>query len=92
MTALMAAADARCDTGLVMAAIPLHPKFPERICWGCDKYCPADDLACGNGTIRTMHPVELFGEDWLEWSTTRESTMPAATPSAAAPAETIAQK
>ena len=48
--------------------IPLNPKFPERICWGCEKYCPADDLACGNGTIRTLHPVELFGEDWLEWS------------------------
>ena len=47
---------------------PLAPKYPERICWGCDKYCPADDLACGNGTIRTPHPVELFGDDWLEWS------------------------
>ena len=43
----------------------LHPTAPERICWGYDKYCPADDLACGNGTIRTPHPVELFGEDWL---------------------------
>jgi hypothetical protein len=51
-----------------MAKVPLHPKHPERICWGCDKYCPADSLACGNGTIRTQHPVELFGEDWLEWS------------------------
>jgi Protein of unknown function (DUF3079) len=39
-----------------------------RICWGCDKYCPAADLACGNGTIRTPHPNELFGDDWLEWS------------------------
>ncbi|MGN6661313.1 MAG: DUF3079 domain-containing protein, partial [Achromobacter mucicolens] len=19
---------------------PLHPKHPERICWGCDRYCP----------------------------------------------------
>lgn len=45
----------------------LHPRFPERICWGCDKFCPADDLACGNGTIRTPHPQELFGEDWLAW-------------------------
>jgi hypothetical protein len=42
----------------------LHPKNPERVCWGCDKYCPADDLACGNGTIRTPHPRELFGEAW----------------------------
>ena len=47
--------------------IALNPKHPERICWGCDKYCSADDLRCGNGTIRTQHPVELFGEDWLEW-------------------------
>jgi hypothetical protein len=46
---------------------PLHPKNPERICWGCDKYCPVDSLACGNGSERTQHPVELFGEDWAEW-------------------------
>lgn len=46
---------------------PLNPKHPERICWGCDKYCAADDLRCGNGTIRTQHPVELFGGDWMEW-------------------------
>jgi hypothetical protein len=44
-----------------------NPKHPERICWGCDKYCSSDDLRCGNGTIRTQHPVELFGEDWLQW-------------------------
>lgn len=44
--------------------VALHPKHPERICWGCDKYCSADDLRCGNGTIRTPHPAELFGEDW----------------------------
>ncbi|HVZ15803.1 MAG TPA: DUF3079 domain-containing protein [Terriglobales bacterium] len=49
-----------------MAKLPLHPKHPERVCWGCDLYCPADDLRCGNGTIRTQHPVELFGEDWME--------------------------
>ena len=51
-----------------MAKPPLHPKHPDRVCWGCDKYCPADDLACGNGTIRTQHPVEIFGDDWLDWS------------------------
>ena len=49
-----------------MQKFPIHPKHPERICWGCDKYCPADDLRCGNGTIRTPHPVELCGDDWLE--------------------------
>jgi len=43
---------------------PLHPKHPERICWGCDKYCPVDDLNCGNGSGRTQHPAELLGEDW----------------------------
>lgn len=43
---------------------PLHPKHPERICWGCDKFCPADDMRCGNGTIRAPHPAELFGDDW----------------------------
>ncbi|MBL8508676.1 MAG: DUF3079 domain-containing protein [Chitinimonas sp.] len=46
---------------------PLHPKHPERICWGCDKYCAADSLNCGNGSDRTQHPVELWGEDWFEW-------------------------
>ena len=52
---------------------PLMPKHPERICWGCNKYCPENDLACGNGTIRTPHPIELFGDDWLEWSIEREN-------------------
>ena len=47
--------------------IPLNPKHPERVCWGCDKYCSTDDLRCGNGTVRTQHPIELFGEDWMEW-------------------------
>lgn len=51
--------------------VPLHPKHPERICWGCDKYCPADDLRCGNGADRTQHPVELFGEDWLSFEPVR---------------------
>ncbi len=47
--------------------LPLNPRNPERVCWGCDKYCPENDLACGNGTIRTQHPAELFGADWLEF-------------------------
>lgn len=46
---------------------PRHAKHPERICWGCDKYCPADWLQCGNGSERTQHPAEIFGEDWYEW-------------------------
>jgi len=55
-----------------VARIPLKPASPERICWGCDKYCPADDLACGNGTIRTPHPIELFGDDWVDWVEQKE--------------------
>lgn len=48
--------------------IPLHPRHPERICWGCDRYCAAAALACGNGSGRTQHPAETQGEDWyLAW-------------------------
>jgi len=47
--------------------IPLHPRYPERICWGCAHYCAADALRCGNGSGRTPHPVELFGDDWCDW-------------------------
>jgi hypothetical protein len=25
-------------------------------------------MACGNGSDRTQHPVELFGEDWAGWA------------------------
>ena len=33
--------------------IPLLPRHPERICWGCD---------------RTQHPIETQGEDWyIAW-------------------------
>lgn len=51
-----------------MRRLVLMPANPERVCWGCDKHCPADDLVCGNGTDRTPHPVELFGSDWVEWA------------------------
>ena len=54
-------------TSVTRHAAPLNPRYPERICWGCDKFCPAEELACGNGTIRTPHPAELFGVDWLTW-------------------------
>ncbi|GGX77416.1 DUF3079 domain-containing protein [Vogesella alkaliphila] len=46
---------------------PLHPRHPERICWGCDKYCPAGSLQCGNGSGRTQHPAEMLGDDWYLW-------------------------
>lgn len=61
---------------------PLHPRHPERICWGCDKYCSVDELRCGNGSDRTQHPVELFGEGWadLENDTTANGERPPAEP------------
>ena len=47
---------------------PIAPAHPERQCWGCDRYCPADAMACGNGSERTQHPSELFGADWMDWT------------------------
>ncbi|HEY3930093.1 MAG TPA: DUF3079 domain-containing protein [Candidatus Koribacter sp.] len=61
----------------------MNPKHPERICWGCSKLCPANDLVCGNGTVRTQHPCEIFGEDWAKWLGEKEA--------AAAPAHTDAE-
>ena len=55
-----------------MARLPLRPAHPESICWGCDRYCPATDLGCANGSIRTPHPCELFGDDWYEWTLDRQ--------------------
>jgi len=46
---------------------PIHPARPELLCWGCDTYCAADNMLCGNGSDRTQHPYELFGEDWQSW-------------------------
>ena len=45
---------------------PIFPKNPDRICWGCDKYCAATDLQCGNGSERIQHPFELDGPDWYQ--------------------------
>ncbi|TFW28743.1 DUF3079 domain-containing protein [Massilia arenosa] len=47
---------------------PDEPPHPERICWGCDRYCPADQMACGNGSDRTQHPIEFFGRGWQNWN------------------------
>ncbi len=46
---------------------PIRPSHPERLCWGCDHFCAAHDMRCGNGSDRTPHPAELFGEDWDQW-------------------------
>jgi len=46
---------------------PINPAHPERTCWGCDRYCAANAMACGNGSERSQHPAELFGPDWAQW-------------------------
>ena len=35
---------------------PARPAHPERICWGCDRYCKVDALMCGNGSRRCIRP------------------------------------
>ena len=58
--------------------IPERPAHPERICWGCERYCAANDLRCGNGKERAQHPIETFGPDWLEFvQSNEEETLPA---------------
>ncbi|MBK9240270.1 MAG: DUF3079 domain-containing protein [Acidobacteria bacterium] len=49
-----------------------RPAHPERVCWGCDHYCPSDDLRCGNEVVRAMHPIEIFGPDWCHESEQRK--------------------
>ena len=55
---------------------PDTPSKPEKICWGCDKYCAADSMMCGNGSDRTPHPVELFGENWRDWGQDYQEKQP----------------
>lgn len=47
-----------------MVKAPLQPKHPERVCWGCEKYCPTNHLCCRES--RVEHPIELFGPDWVQ--------------------------
>jgi len=66
----------------VSKPFPVLPAHPERICWGCDRYCAADALMCGNGSLATPHPSELFGEDWMTWGQEAKAEDPAAQPPA----------
>jgi len=59
-----------------MRKFPIRPGHPERICWGCEHLCPADDMRCGNGTERAQHPVELWGEDWTSLEPEESDTRP----------------
>lgn len=63
--------------GAMAKKFPIHPANPHKVCWGCDKYCSADAMVCGNGSVRTPHPLELFGEDWETWE---QEGMPAEHP------------
>ena len=65
---------------------PIHPAHPERVCWGCERYCPADSMRCGNGSERTQHPAELMGEDWADFGLDAEAAREP--PSAAVEART----
>lgn len=66
---------------------PANPPHPERNCWGCDLYCAADKMMCGNGSERTQHPAELFGPDWAEWGD--GGSAPAQSAPAPSPAITV---
>ncbi|QCB48336.1 DUF3079 domain-containing protein [Hydrogenophaga sp. PAMC20947] len=57
---------------------PIHPSHPERNCWGCDRYCKAGDMLCGNGSDRTQHPEETLGPDWVDVLGFSSETTPAA--------------
>ncbi len=59
---------------------PLVPANPERVCWGCDQYCAATDMRCGNGSVRTPHPSELFGPDWQRWDADADPAAPVTGP------------
>jgi DUF3079 family protein len=59
---------------------PARPGHPERICWGCEHFCPADDMRCGNGTDRAQHPLELWGEDWMSIGCDETPAQPAEPP------------
>lgn len=66
---------------------PTHPARPERVCWGCDRYCAADAMNCGNGAERTQHPIELFGADWAQWGLDPFEPAPDAAAEPASPAD-----
>lgn len=77
--------DPRLRAHAVVKRFPILPAHPERVCWGCDRYCPADAMACGNGSERSPHPSELFGPDWHDWVPPTASPAPSAAPLVPAP-------
>ena len=67
-----------------MRKFPARPGHPERICWGCEHLCPADDMRCGNGTDRAQHPIELWGDDWMSAGLDARSTTDTQSPAKSA--------
>ena len=65
---------------MAVKKFPQAPAHPERVCWGCDLYCPAKDMRCGNGSDRTQHPAELFGDDWDQWGSGQGGEAPDTAP------------
>ncbi len=63
---------------------PEQPARPERNCWGCDRYCSAEAMLCGNGSERTQHPIELFGLEWAKACGADVGDAPPAEPAPAA--------
>jgi len=44
-------------------------------------------MVCGNGSERTPHPIELFGDDWAEWAAEHRGDASTPDPSADLPDE-----
>jgi len=42
-------------------------------------------MRCGNGSDRTPHPAELFGEDWDSWGLDDVAPTPTASTTVSAP-------
>jgi hypothetical protein len=42
-------------------------------------------MVCGNGSERTQHPIELFGNDWAEWAAELRGDASTPDPSAEVP-------
>ena len=69
----------------VVKKFPKAPAHPERKCWGCNLNCPAKDMRCGNGSHRTQHPAELFGDDWDQWGLEADEALAASAPAPQVP-------
>lgn len=39
-------------------------------------------MLCGNGSAATLHPSELFGDDWMSWGLTAQAEQVAVQPPA----------